>query len=302
MKKFIVILCLIAVAACPAWAKKRDAFGQAESGESAITNRPMMENINLQAVQKAFDDSNSTANIKEYSHYYKNTYKIRLRQYMTTTIILPQNENVEALVLGDEMNFSVKALRFRPKTPANKLEIFGKRAGADTNLTVMGESGNIYSFYLRIDDPTSPYLPDLIVYLKDNRIKFFRSRLLANNSQSDSDLDFRPKDQDEKAPDYLVETSPVPPSEWNFDYQIDAHGHGFAPRQIFDDGKWTYFRFGANGNMDTVKTLPIIYAVRDGVDVPINQQRKGEFVVVKTTSNSWTLWAGDKYICARQGK
>ncbi|MBI9095269.1 MAG: TrbG/VirB9 family P-type conjugative transfer protein [Sphaerochaeta sp.] len=270
---------------------------QTSDPDKAITNRPMDRNYNLQSVQTAFDKAKGTESVQEWAYSPDTVYKLRLREWMHTSVVLPENENIVDFSLGDEGNFV-----FLPQPGEGnvfKFIVYGIMPGADTSLTVHGESGNIYPFYLRIDDHTSKFLPDLLVRLKDPRLKTFKSKKVAKLEEAAADP-FAPKEQGTDVPDYLRTISNTPPSDWTFTYQIDPADSPIAPRQVFDDGIFTYFRFGSNGNMDRIGSLPVVWRVMDGHDALVNTRVEGEFLVAETINPNWTIRSGDKWVCARQ--
>lgn len=298
MKKITFAFMALLLMATSAFALK-DELGKSGDPDKAITNRPMKRTYNLQAIQTAFDDANATKSetVHDWNHHKDNLYKLRLREWMHTTVVLPKNEHIEDFSLGDEGNFV-----FLPQLRegnVHKFIIFGKLPGADTSLTVHGESGNIYPFYLRIDDHNSKYLPDILVRVHDPTIFEFKSNRAEKLAARKSDP-FAPVGQDEETPDYLHKVAKTAPSEWNFDYQLDPPNSDIAPRQVFDDGIMTYFRFGTDGNMDRVPSLPVVFRVMDGHDAIVNTRVEGEFLVAETINANWTIRSGDKWVCARQ--
>jgi len=304
MRIFYIVMILI-LAASPAFAiKDRYKNGSAE-GKGQIINTPMVENVNLGQIQERFSDSDSRANYKEYVYDSKVTMKLRLREYMNTTVVLPKNENIKAFSLGESKNFAFSAVRMVEEQPTNIFEVWGKFAGADTSLKVFGESGNIYVFYLKIDSIASKEDPTLICYVTDAALNDFKSLMSTPDAIPTSEEDssqYTPKKQNDKETDYLRSLPDVDPSKLNFEYEIADKESQLAPLRVFDDGNMTYFQFGEN-NLDAVRDLPVLYRVVDGVDSPwTNTQVVNGYVIATTTHEAWTLRSGRKWLCVRMKK
>ena len=110
-------------------------------------------------VQSAWD--NPTANMADGSlkpGYAQLTWSkgsvlpVKLRNGMTTLITLPNGEKISDAVVGNSGLFSIDATQGGSTmfiTPASSNQ------GSDTNLIVTGESGNVYTFYLRSEPSNS---------------------------------------------------------------------------------------------------------------------------------------------------
>ena len=88
------------------------------------------------------------------------TFKVRLREGMGTVFKLPDWDVIDQSVLADGVNF-------RQKEMNNKAMLYVEAltAGADTSLTVVGRSGNIYNFYLASQGVRSETISDQVVYV-----------------------------------------------------------------------------------------------------------------------------------------
>jgi outer membrane protein OmpA-like peptidoglycan-associated protein len=84
---------------------------------------------------------------------------VRTRELMATTIYLPEWERISDVLIGDPVAVSSELLR------ANILILRPAYPGADTNVTVLGMSGNLYPFYVRSDAANSSQLTDFAVYV-----------------------------------------------------------------------------------------------------------------------------------------
>lgn len=301
MKKLLLLLVVFLATSAPAWALK-DRLQDGSAGQKKTLNTPMKENIDLKQIQEIFTNSDSRANHKEYTYSPDITMKLRLREYMNTSVVLPEGENIKAYSLGDGKNFSFSAVRLTKDQPTNIFEVWGKFPGADTSLKVYGESGQIYVFYLKIDSVASKEHPTLIVYVNDPDLKDFQSSF-TGTKKSPKKSKYTPKNQDDtETPDYLRSLKDANPADLNFAYQVADNESELAPIRIFDDGHFTYFQFGEE-NLDSVRNLPAFYRVVDGTDQPFtNLQKEGGFVIATTTHDRWTLKSGRKWLCIRVKK
>ncbi|MBW1615594.1 MAG: TrbG/VirB9 family P-type conjugative transfer protein [Deltaproteobacteria bacterium] len=237
--------------------------------------------INLKNTQKAFKKSDQNANTKNYTYAKDKTYKIRLREYMTTTVVLPEPETIFSYALGDSNNFSFSLIENRQK---NIFTVSPVYPGADTNLLIFGKSGNIYSFYLFADSVKSKLVPDLVVYIKDPILKIKKE----NAGQKKE----KKQEQAKTNNDYLKE---IPtPDKRNYDYYIKGGDVALAPVKIFDDGYFTFFKFGKNLNKTK---LPVIYQVIDGYDTPVNSRVRAGYIIAESINKKWTLRRGEAHLC-----
>jgi type IV secretory pathway VirB9-like protein len=235
---------------------------------------------------------------------------------MDTTVVLPEGEEIAAYSLADGKTFE-----FHPYTPAsgkdsrpelrNIFRILGKYPGADTNLTVIGKSRRIYSFYLRVDSVQSKFLPVLVAYIKappmilmsdagDSVSHAKPDAAGASAKPGEKPVNTPPKDGIEAAAEaeYLRELGVPNARDIAPNYAMSGDKQ-LAPVKVFDDGQWTYFKF-SDDNLDKVRRLPAIYRVVDGVDSPVNTRVIKGTLIAETTSGGWTLRNGDAHLCIRK--
>lgn len=303
----------------PASAQVIDEGDMSKSEANAgITNRPMGSSVNLKKVQAAFDKAKPQENTKTYTWKANSTFQIRLREFMQTIVVLPAGEKISGLVLGDGTNFAVKPI----PGSTNRFVVWARDPGADTNLAIFGESGRIYSFYLRIDDVHSTFLPDLIVYIMDDSQPYDMAQagqtelgLSRNHANTNAGASGQEKKTDEKecldckaeeypaqqfARDYLRELPQTSGKQANTEYVMSKGSRELAPLAIFDDGYFTYFKFG-DGNLDSIK-VPVIYQVVDGYDSLLNTRVEGGYIVAETTNEKFTIRRGEKFLCIKNKK
>lgn len=294
---------LLAVLAVPVHAAIVDEVVPGPTPANKIIDREMRDKPSLQAVQAAFDGSDPKANVLRFKFHADMTYKLRLREFMDTTVSLPDGEEINAYSLGDSKNF-----RFVPLTKPGKegkpelkhlFRVAADYPGADTNLSVIGKSGRIYSFYLRADSVQSSFLPALVVYIEGGVEKLPEASETATEKgiekTSTGPVSIFDK---QKEAEYLRALDVPDTRDITYSYVMSGQ-KDLAPMKVFDDGVWTYFKF-AEENLDKVKRLPALYRVIDGIDSPVNTRVVEGTLVAETTSKGWTLRNGDSHLCIRR--
>jgi len=163
--------------------------------------------LTLNAVQKAWDESDPRENVRQYTYDAQITYKVLLREFMQSTIVLPEGEEIVTASLGDSVNFKTSIIQ------PHIIEVWGKFAGADTSLILYGKSSNIYSFYLRNHSVRSKHVPHLVVYIEDKEI----AAKLPQEKEEAVPVDDKP--QEALSPEYLRELKDIDPANLNFKYK-----------------------------------------------------------------------------------
>ncbi|ODS09650.1 TrbG/VirB9 family P-type conjugative transfer protein [Vibrio scophthalmi] len=294
---------------------------------------PYLPVKSLNMTQRAFDHSKPKDNTIVFDYSELVTYKLRLREFMSSIVVFPENEIVEDYLLGDVTQFSVKPyannkrmISIRPQMP-----------GADTSLHVFGQSGNVYTFYLRTDTVESREHPILKAIIKDPTISIEREEsgfvqlhgketaldvvpafdetvTTTDENQPTKDKEesvvkaFVADEQDDK--EFLEKANP---SQFNFGYEfvgssdLPWYKNLFAseytsseelrPTYVYDDGVFTYFTFTNGNNTDELRNLPTIYRVMDGSDVPTNATAFNTTLRVEGVNNNWTLRLGKAHLC-----
>lgn len=231
---------------------------------------------------------------------------VRTREFMTTTIELPAWEKVDRIVLGDTMVF--EATRVKPHI----IVIRPSHAGADTNMTLIGTSGNLYNFYLRSEGWNSTRITDLAVYVSANEPGLENLISAPDNPGSrDSLQSGRVSGSSGKSggsrqevamsgdmPDYLREIN-FDPAKLQFNMRVYAQQPSdidIAPLRVFSDGVWTYFDYGDKA--DTARR-PVIFQLVDGVETMVNTRTIGprDNIMVAEAVGDFVLRNGNRVIC-----
>lgn len=212
---------------------------------------------------------------------------VRTRDFMVTTLMLPVWEHVTDFYLGDPVIFEAK--RVKP----NVMAVRSRSAGADSNLTLLGGSGNLYNFYLRSEAWNSAQLTDLAVYVDaaapNDDDMASEERAAASGSAPGPAM-----------PDY-VRRIMRRPEDVRFDMKIYANrpeDAAIAPERVFEDGLFTYFDFGAKA--DTV-ARPVVHQLIDGVDSVVNSRTTGPngSILVAEAVGDFTLRNGGRVVCVK---
>ncbi|MCA3269002.1 MAG: TrbG/VirB9 family P-type conjugative transfer protein [Holosporales bacterium] len=246
---------------------------------------------------------------------------VRTREFMTTTLELPQWENVSEIILGDTTIFEAQPIRGKPYIIA----IRPLHSGADTNMTVIGTSGNIYNFYLRSEGWNSKNITDFTVYIMANPEAYNAGGGGSGGGQPINALTGQPFQNNTNAvqqqpmygavnssfmgvstgrgnaPDYIRSIA-FDPANLRFDMKIYAPSPEdieIAPLRAFTDGIWTYFDYGDKA--ETVRR-PVVFRVVDGVDSMVNTRTAGPNgnIIIAEAVGNFTLRNGDRVVCVYQ--
>lgn len=245
------------------------------SGQYPTLNR--QESLPLGAIQHAWDNAGTDAGVYQVQYNPREVIRLITREFMTTTIVFPAWENIIDEVLGDKSAYQIK----KPK-PNVVVIMPNEFVGVDSSITLVGESGHVYVFYVRSEGYNSENISDIAVHIRVPAPKF---EPRDKNALLTADL----KDKT----DYLEAVS-FDPSQLNFDFDM-AGDKSIAPERVYSDGLRTWFDYGSRMGS---KTLPVIYALIDEVDTPINVTREGSRLVAQAVG-SFTLKSGKKITCVR---
>jgi len=265
--------------------------GQDPNNVSTIAENPDLENqVNgdysrlnreesppLGAIQHAWDEAKEGAGV--YRIYYNPNKTIRLvtREFMTTTVVFPSWEKIDEVVVGDQSNYQV----LKPKANIVLIRPVGY-VGIDSSITMLGESGHVYSFYIRTEGYNSRNISDIKINVHVPAPLF--SDGYKSKAQS-FDASLAEKN------DYLEAVAFDPA---NLDFNFSMRGdESIAPLRVFSDGVRTWFDYGKKMGK---QNLPTIYVVLDKVDTPVNVSREGNRLVAQAIG-SFTLKSGDKITC-----
>jgi type IV secretory pathway VirB9-like protein len=274
--------------------------------EQAAGNYPPMargESLPLGQIQRAWDNAPENAGVQVFRYAPDKVMRLRAREYMTTTIILPSWETVEKAELADDFVF--EAGQPRP----NIVDLRPKHVGGDSTLTLFGESGNVYAFYVRAEGYNSVNISDVIVHVRAEMPLEMMARMAAVQRTDALGGETRglpggvekaairsARDRaitGEKDPDFLKPIN-FDPTKLRYDFSMTGD-KSIAPERVSTDGHFTWFDYGAR--WDT-SDLPAVYRVVDGIDTPINTRIMGTALVAEV-SGAFTLRNGQRVVCVR---
>jgi len=137
--------------------------------------------------------------------------------------------------------------------------------------------------------------------ITNKRMYFFEMHAKNANSINDPDLAFIVKFVYPSETNYSavkhVESDSGPdltkPELYNFNYRISGSAVNIEPIQIFDDARFTYFKF-----REINTELPAIFLVNnDGSEALINYRVEKGYVIVERVAEKYTLRHGNDVIC-----
>jgi ComB9 competence protein len=176
-------------------------------------------------------------------------------------------------------------------------------------VTLFGDSGNVYAFYVRAEGASSVNVPDVLVYIRAPIPISMIGRVVketAEAPQKDTVKAAGPKStrataKDASARNATGELTPdfvkgigFDPQKLRFDFSMSGD-RSIAPARVFTDGVFTFFDFGDRWDSSD---LPAIYRVVDGVDTPVNTRIKGTMLIAES-SGAFTLRNGQRTVCVR---
>jgi len=261
------------------------------------------ENIDLNAIQKSFleDSSSSILNIK----YEQNkTYRVQTRLLMNTMIILNEDKIAGNPYFGNS-GFTITKLGVGKYDFSNIVLIQPKHSGIDTNLTILGESGNVYSFYLYSTDHTSKSIPNTVVFVSEEKNEIDKINVV--NLEKEQFINSKSNPTQEQPtindPDYFYlgegkNRIKVYKSQIINDF-VQSGDEELKAKEIFRDNKFVYFKYDKDYSLSS---FPALFRVIDGFDSPINFRVVGDYLVAETIANKFTLKIENKHVCVRRLK
>lgn len=219
------------------------------------------------------------------------TFKVILREGMGTVFKLPDWDSLDQSILSDSVNFRQKEMN-----NASMLYVEALSAGADTSLSLIGKSGNIYNFYLASESVFSDNISDQVVYVDaamPSVKNFFDTE--GDLKRKESVDTFEKLTKNEKKT-WLNELK-FNPTKIRHDVEMRGDKE-LAPVLVFRDERFTYLDYGFDSDS---RVWPVAYQVVDRVDQPVNMRKSpdGRYMVVETI-NPITLRYGEKTVCLKR--
>lgn len=213
------------------------------------------------------ENGKADARVKFVTYSEHDVYRLQGHYGFTSTIEFSPDERIETISVGDSTSWQISK-------PARPNILFAKplAENAHTNMTIL-TSLRSYNFELNAN-PSSSDTEEQTFLLK------FKYKDLISSAA--------------KKKKTKLETLSMPESKstgWNFEYSY-AGARILRPKQAFDDGKFTYFKFNSS------RTLPAIFSVDSkGNEALVNFSVDNSYVIIRKVDRQFTLRDGDIETC-----
>ena len=261
---------------------QRQAYNQeqAYSQEELNLLKSSIRNQDLKAIQKTFFSKKYSGfeNTQELGFENKKTQKIITRNAMATTLIF--ESDIESIILGDTTGFKLEEI----PNKSNAIAIKPLLIGIDTSLTIFTKDKRIHSFYVYSTDYKNKKDPAFIVYIKDEE-----SQKIKNLSKEEKRRDYIILNEDQ-VDEISIKRSDI---STNYIQKAKKEHEWLLAEEIFSDKKFTYFKY----SKDKLPQIPVIFAVIDKQDSPIETRILGDYIIAETINPKFTIKSGDSYVC-----
>ncbi len=231
---------------------------------------------------------------------------IKLRNGMTTLVTLPNGEKIADAVVGNDGLFSIDATQGGSTmfiTPVSGNQ------GSDTNLIVMGESGNQYIFYLRSEPSNSSEITYSQVDVSLDGNSTLPNATGATNAVGGSASIFKKASNASSTvgvdgEDYgWIKSMKIDPSEFRFDLDIfvpNPDDYVIAPERVWRDQIFTYIDFG--DKVISMTQRPVVSLLIEGGESPVGFRTDGEdgrLLIVEAVGDM-VLRSGQRIVCIKK--
>lgn len=200
--------------------------------------------------------------IKTFVYNENTVYRLDMHTNFISTVQFGRGEVVESIQVGDSASWQIIRLK-----RGDVISIKPLNADAITNMTVYTDR-RVYSFELRAHRGTAGH--------RQNH-NFRTTFRYPTNTVSE----FSPNG--------------VTRGQKNFEYFV-AGDAAFAPIEVFDNGKQTFFRFPENSQ------LPAVFRVNEkGREFVVNSRTAGSTIIVDGVQKLWTVRIGEEALCVSNG-
>ena len=215
---------------------------------------------------------------------------IRAKMKYTTLIVVPATEKIMEAATGDKDFWIVDVV-------GNFCFVHPAKAGISSNLNLITDKGNIYSFTLQ-DVSASAGEPDLKVIIQPAD----RSAIVAASGTPQ----FVPAAQLEQSQEQLAalqshvtqavdEYKSAYPVQLKFDYAFKANEAPFDIQSIYHDDKFTYIKTNASEKFS-------VYEMKDGKPNLITYDlREGTYIIPKVMDNGYVELGKKRMEFTRKG-
>ena len=231
---------------------------------------------------------------------------IKLRNGMVTMINLPNGEQIADAVVGNQALFDIdvtqgdRTMFVSPK---------GDNQGSDTNMIVMGQSGNKYVFYLRSEPSNSSEITySQVDVLLDSNGSLPVANVATATSGGAKSIFQKPAPQTSvigtDGEDYgWIKSMKIDPSEFRFDLDIfvpNPDDYVIAPERVWRDRIFTYIDFG--DKVIAMTQRPVVSLLVEGGESPVGFRTDGEdgrLLIVEAVGDM-VLRSGQRIVCIKK--
>jgi len=232
---------------------------------------------------------------------------IKLRSGMVTMVILPNGEQIEDGMFGDDGLFKFEGTagtNIMYLTPNSGVQ------GGDTNLIITGKSGNKYIFYLRAEPTNSPEITySQVEVVMDNGAALpgisgatpttngTMSSIFKKNTQKSNTVGVDGEDYG------WIKSMKIDPSEFRFDLDIfvpNPDDYVIAPERVWRDRIFTYIDFG--DKVISMTQRPVVSLLVEGGESPVGFRTDGEdgrLLIVEAVGDM-VLRSGQRLVCIKK--
>ncbi len=262
--------------------------------------------------QSAWDNPNANMSVGSSKPGYAqlswakgNVLPIKLRAGMVTMVTLPNGEQIQDAMVGNDGMFNIQSTQgdrtmFITPTDGNM--------GADTNLIVSGKSGNQYIFYLRSEPANS----DEITYSQVDVVLDGNAALAGATATPVTGgaksifqkASTKPATVGVDGEDYgWIKSMKIDPSEFRFDLDIfvpNPDDYVIAPERVWRDRIFTYIDFG--DKVIAMTQRPVVSLMVEGGESPVGFRTDGEdgrLLIVEAVGDM-VLRSGQRIVCIKK--
>jgi hypothetical protein len=237
------------------------------------------------------------------------TLPIRLRNGMMTMINLPRGEMIEDAIAGNSSLFDFDSMERIGNTmmiqPAAGIE------GGDTNLILMGSSGNRYIFYVRIEPSTASEITHSQVDVIVDGFAGSSQSSAASGGPSTSGGSLFNRRRTPTGGTFgadgedfgWIRSMKIDPAEFRFDLDIfvpNPDDFVIAPERVWRDRIFTYIDFG--DKVIAMTQRPVVSILIEGGESPVGFRTDGEHgrLIIVEAVGDMVLRSGQRLVCIKK--
>jgi type IV secretion system protein VirB9 len=202
----------------------------------------------------------------------RDVVKIEATYGYHTLVEFAEDEVIQTLLIGDSVAWEAER-----SAAGNRISLKPKEENTGTNLTVITDR-RTYSFALQASRANSKSRMTW-------RLRFEYPEEEAARREAQTQR------ADLQRASFVNPDAPANPGRWNFEYSYGGT-ETLRPMQLFDDGEFTYFKFGRTTD------LPAVFVVdSEKNEALVNARISGEYLVVHRVAKQFSLRSGGGLTC-----